>query len=160
MPKVTKVEKARKDYPSQGIKKGDSYYWWKFRYDSIKKSKTYPKPQQLTQSVFMMSVYDLQDEISNITGKTGEEIKSQLDSIKDAVQNLLEETQDSLNYMPEQLQESSILTERVEGLESYISDLDNVDISIKDCESSAKEESVENQIQAIVEEIQSIELYL
>ena len=32
MPRVHFVKKARKDYPSTGIQKGDSYYWWQFRY--------------------------------------------------------------------------------------------------------------------------------
>lgn len=49
MPRV-QTQKARKDYPEQGIKKGDTYYSWKFRYGGEYKSKTPPKPSQLTQS--------------------------------------------------------------------------------------------------------------
>ena len=34
MPRVSK-QVARKDYPNAGIKKGDLYYKWKFRYSPV-----------------------------------------------------------------------------------------------------------------------------
>ena len=49
MPRVHFVRKAAKAHAG-GIEKGDSYYWWKFRYGGIRKSKTRPKRSQLTQS--------------------------------------------------------------------------------------------------------------
>lgn len=49
MPRV-KSQKANKDYPDQGIAKGDTYYKWSFRYGGTHKSLTYPRPSQLTQS--------------------------------------------------------------------------------------------------------------
>lgn len=49
MPRVEK-QKAAKDYPDQGIQKGDTYFKWSFRYGGTHKSKTYPRPSQLTQS--------------------------------------------------------------------------------------------------------------
>ncbi len=49
MPRVY-TQKANKDYPDQGIKKGDTYYSWSFRYGGDRKSKTQPRPSQLTQS--------------------------------------------------------------------------------------------------------------
>jgi len=33
MPRVHFVKKARRDYPDDDIKKDESYYWWKFRFD-------------------------------------------------------------------------------------------------------------------------------
>ena len=50
MPRVYTVNAARKDYPDDGISKGDTYYYWKFNYGSKVKSKTYPKRSQLTRS--------------------------------------------------------------------------------------------------------------
>ncbi len=49
MPRVKK-QIAAKDYPDQGIQKGDTYFKWSFRYGGTVKSKTYPRPSQLTQS--------------------------------------------------------------------------------------------------------------
>jgi len=41
-------QRARKDYPAQGIKKGDSYWKWSFRFGGTFKSLTKPQPSQLT----------------------------------------------------------------------------------------------------------------
>ncbi len=49
MPRVFE-QKAGKDYPDQGIKKGDTYYKWSFRYGGTHKSLKRPRPSQLTQS--------------------------------------------------------------------------------------------------------------
>lgn len=49
MPRVHS-QRAARDYPEAGIKKGDLYYKWSFRYGGTRKSKTYPKRSQLTQS--------------------------------------------------------------------------------------------------------------
>lgn len=51
-------KKARKNYKYAGIKKGDTYFWWKFRNSPIRRSKTYPKRQQLTQSNFGNNILD------------------------------------------------------------------------------------------------------
>jgi len=48
MPRVLE-QKAGKDYPDQGIKKGDTYYKWSFRYGGTHKSLKRPRPSQLTQ---------------------------------------------------------------------------------------------------------------
>lgn len=48
MPRVL-TQKAGKDYPDQGIKKGDTYYKWSFRYGGTFKSLKRPRPSQLTQ---------------------------------------------------------------------------------------------------------------
>jgi hypothetical protein len=51
------VKKARKAIPGTDIKKGDSYYWWKFRFGGKRTSKTAPKASQLTQSEFWVVGY-------------------------------------------------------------------------------------------------------
>ena len=82
MPRIHHVKSARKNYPSAGIKKGDSYYWWKFRYSSRQLSKTPPRASQLTQSEFLSQVYDLQDAIGawSSEAKTTEEELSDVES--------------------------------------------------------------------------------
>lgn len=158
MPKVIKVEKARKDYLDQGIKKGESYYKWSFNFGPTMKSKEYPKRSQLTRSDFLGQLYDMEDTLEErFVGCTDEDtIQTELDSLKDDIQNLLDETQERLDNMPEQLQESSpageTLRERIEALENWISDLDGVDCSI---EGNLKEEDLSDRIEEIRQEISS-----
>jgi hypothetical protein len=49
MPRV-KAQRANKDYPDYGIKKGDTYYSWAFFRGRKQMSKTHPRPSQLTQT--------------------------------------------------------------------------------------------------------------
>ena len=63
MPRVHTVNAARKDYPDDGISKGDKYYHWKFPYGSKIRSLTYPKRSQLTKSPYKSQGYDIEDSI-------------------------------------------------------------------------------------------------
>ena len=161
--KVHFVKKARKDYPEDGIKKGESYYWWKPRYGGIRRSKTYPSRQELTQSEFLCRVYDIEDELSvirtqietNIEGKNKEEIE---ELIRDALEMIIieigelrDECEDKLYNMPEQLQDTSeagiLLQERIDALEDWISELENIDISIED------DDNIQERVEEILDEI-------
>lgn len=132
MPRVHTVKKARKDYPNQGIQKGDTYYWWEFRFGGKVRSKTYPKPSQLTQSEFLGTLYDIEERLGDLTLDDVEE--GCLDDIISELENLRDETQDKWDNIPEQLQDTSdagmLLQERVDSLEEFISDLENVDLSV------------------------------
>jgi len=57
MTQVNKVKCARRDYPEEGIKKGESYYWWKFRHGPRMMSKSYPKKSQITQNPHLAKLY-------------------------------------------------------------------------------------------------------
>lgn len=144
MPRVHTVKKARKDYPASGIRRGDTYYHWKFRYGGLRRSKTYPKPQQLTQSEFMITMYDIQETIANLVAESAEDLATQRDDIAGEIQSLLDETQERLDNMPEHLQESSasgeLLTKRIEALENWISELEDIETEI-DMEGYDKEEN-------------------
>ena len=123
MPRVHFVKKARKDHPG-GIKKGDSYYHWKFRYSSIRRSKARPRPSQLTQSAFLGQWYEVQEEIE----ATSESIEVAIETAEE----LLETCQESLDNMPYHLQDSSssgeLLQERIDGLEDWLSEAQGVDL--------------------------------
>lgn len=162
MPRVHHVKKARKDYPEWGIKKGEPYYWWKFRYGRIHRSKTPPKPWQLTQSEFLQEVYQIQDEIDNFSinedlppNDIQEDIESRLNDIMERIDELRDEQEDKLNNMPEQLQDTSeagmLLQERIENLESWYECLD-IDVSIDE---DLTGEGLQNRIDEIIEEIQN-----
>lgn len=124
MPRVHYVKKARKDHPG-GIKKGDSYYHWKFRYGGKRYSKTRPKRSQLTQSGFLSALWELEDSIGE-----GFEYDELQDFIGE-LENLQMECEDSLLAMPEHLQESSwsgeLLQSRIDSLEDWIGELCNID---------------------------------
>jgi chromosome segregation ATPase len=127
------VKKARKDYPDDGIKKGDSYYWWKFNFSPFThRQLTSPKRSQLTQSSFLSELYDIQDDISKAEFTDG--VEDELQEFIDRIDELKDQAQESLDNMPEHLQESSqageTLTERIDALEGWSSDLSSIDTEI------------------------------
>ncbi|MCK4883576.1 MAG: hypothetical protein KAS30_01770 [Candidatus Diapherotrites archaeon] len=131
MARVTLVKKARKDYPDHDIKKGESYYWWKFRNSPKQFSKTQPKPQQLTQSAFFSSVYDIQDMVDGLGTESFDSLQTEVEGIIQAINELGESCQESLDNMPESLQESptgELLQERVQVCEDCAGTLEGVNI--------------------------------
>jgi len=146
------VKKAQKDYPESNIKKGDSYWWWKHNFGQKQKSRTKPSRSRLTQSNFYSQLWDIQDAVETFTV---EGIEGDLETMKSDLQNLLDECQGSLDNMPEQLKETSdsgvTLGERIENMETYINELDAIDVSFEETDGSEKE--MEERLAEIVEEI-------
>lgn len=127
MPRVHFVKSARKDHPG-GIKKGESYYWWKFRYGPRRTSKTKPRRSQLTQSGFLAELWDLEDEIAEME----EANEATIDEIIDRINSLSEQCEDSLSAMPDHLQDTSesgmMLQERIDALEEWSNELQSFDL--------------------------------
>jgi hypothetical protein len=124
------VKKARKDYPSAGIKKGDSYYYWEFRFGGLHRSKIAPKRSQLTQSEFLGRIYDIEDRISNISGDTASDLQSQAEEIASEIRELAEEQEDKRSNMPDQLQDSAageLLQNRADSCNEMADELENID---------------------------------
>jgi vacuolar-type H+-ATPase subunit I/STV1 len=145
MTRLKFVKKAQKNYDQYGIKKGDSYYWWKFRYSSRIMSKTRPKRSQLTQSSFLGQIYDIEDAIG-ITELS--EIPDAISEFVSTLQELQSEVEESLENMPEHLRDTSssgeLLTERIEELETMISEIEHFEsVDLDD------EETVLDDFQAI-----------
>ena len=135
MARAKKVEKARKDYPDAGIKKGDTYYWWKFRYGGKRMSKTPPRPSQLTQSAHYSGVRSIQESIEDgcFDQSAADDLESAVDDVKSQLEELRDAAQDSFDNMPEGLQQGDVgqqLEARVESMESAISDFEDVDIDV------------------------------
>lgn len=125
MPRVNHVNKARKDYPDAGIKKGESYYFWTFRFPTSKiRSKTYPKRSRLTQSPFLSQLYEIQDSTKEIDAG---DIDGYLDELEPDLESLKEGCEESLENMPEALQDTSdtgiLLSERIENLDEWIGEI-------------------------------------
>jgi len=156
MARANFVAKAQKDNPV--ALKGESYWWWKFRYGPKRFSKTRPERHQLTQSAFYSQLWQLEDDFERTVHEinTVEELPELIESMSADLEALMEECQESLEAMPESLQESSasgeLLTERIEGLDGWINELQNIDISIED---ATTEEEEEEALENIKDEILS-----
>jgi hypothetical protein len=148
MPRVKK-QTAAKDYPEAGIKKGELYYSWKFRYGSLHRSKSYPKPSQLTQSDFLQQVYDINDEIASL--EWSEDIKSDVQDIIDRLTEIRDECEEKRSNMPDHLQDvgsGEILQNRYDALDEMISNLEAVDLDIDN-----EDEDYDQNTQAAMEEL-------
>lgn len=157
MARVQTVKKARKARREYGIKKGDTYYWWKFRFGTIHYSKTYPKRSQLTQSGFLSTFYELQDNLSF----DRDSLEGSVQNLTSEIEQLRDECQDSLDNMPEHLQEASssgeLLTERIDALEEWQNELEGIDLEVDE---DLNKEEKEARIDEIIEELEACECSL
>lgn len=132
------------------VKKGETYYWWKFRYGGKTISKTYPKPSQLTQSEFLSTIYDIQDRISECQNcSSPDELLNFVDEIKNDLENLKSETEDKLSNMPEQLQYAptgELLQERIDMLDLAISELDSIDLDYEEPDEEELKSELESDV--------------
>lgn len=142
MAKVHFVKKARKDIAGTDIKKGDSYYWWKFRFQKGKHcSKTRPKPSQLTQSDFLSRIYDIQERIESMT--IDSDFESEIPDIISELEELQSECEDKLSNMPDQLQSAPVgemLQNRADEVGNMASDLESINLEIDIDEEDIKSE--------------------
>ncbi len=130
MPRVYKVESARKARPELNIAVGDTYYYWKRRKGPLQMSKTYPKRSQLTGSPFLQTIYDIEDRIAALTAD--EELPEAVRDIVQELRDLAEECQSSLDNMPEGLQQGDtgqMLEARIEGCNQAADELEGIDFS-------------------------------
>ena len=120
MPKVhTPV--ARKDYPNEGIQKGQRYYTWSLK-TGPRSSRTFrslnpPLPEQLTTSEYLQQWYPLNREIGSFDGSPDD-----LQALIDQVGELREEAQESADNIPSQLQDGPVgelLQERMDECEDW-----------------------------------------
>jgi len=130
MAKVHHVKSARKPNPAAGIEIGDSYYWWQLYKRPKQYSKTYPKPSQLTQSEFLIQIYDWHEQgvIEYSEGLTETEISAAIQELVSEIGELRDETQEKYDNMPEQLQCSAtgeLLEQRVLDLDIWINELES-----------------------------------
>ena len=127
MPRVN-TQKANKDYPEQGIKKGDTYYSWAFRYGGKYKSKTPPKASQLTQSK-MSGAYAAGEELSDAidAATTPQDIADALNQCAEDVRSVAEEYRESADNIREKFSESPTIDdceEKADTLEGWADSLE------------------------------------
>ena len=134
MARVNHVKKARKNQPG-GIKKGESYYWWKFRFGGKHVSKTYPRPSQLTQSEYLSAAYSLQEEIEDMSLGDLEDVASELRSVADELRSLSSDQEEKISNMPCSLQDGAtaeLLRSRSEACEEVAGELESAANDIDD----------------------------
>lgn len=126
MPKVDK-RVAAKDYPKEGIKKGDTYYYTSIKLQRgglVLRSLKPFKNSQLTMSPFKSGFYAAQE--------AWEESDKQADDIRaaaEAIRDLGSEAQSSFDNMPEGLQQGDTgqtLENRAMACESCADELDSL----------------------------------
>ena len=143
MPKVNFVKAAAKD--NRVAKKGENYYWWKFRFGGKYLSKTPPRPSQLTQSDFLSRQMELEERIGQLgeNADTFEGLRADVEGICDEIRMLGEEQEEKLNNMPDSLQQSptgELLEGRSSACEDWVGELEEVDLEKEEpTEEDAKE---------------------
>lgn len=126
MPRVH-LRKARKDYPSAGIAKGDEYYTWRIKLTyggQTYRSKTRPRPSQLTNSEWFGALGDLEYD-----GFDGVEDADGLRGIAEQIRELGEGQREKFDNMPEGLQQGDtgqMLEQRADAAESAADEIDQI----------------------------------
>lgn len=119
------------------IAKGESYYWWQFKNGPKKISKDRPKPSQLTQSNYLSQLYDIQERMEDIKAESPGDLEGIIEEFKNELEILKDETESSLENMPESLQSSptgELLQERIDALDNAISELECIDCEYEEPE--------------------------
>lgn len=132
------------------IQKGESYWWWQFAFRPKQYSRNKPRRSQLTQSEFLGWLYDMEDEIQafNVLEKDIEsydpsDLSSTRDEWVEQINSQKEELEGKLGNMPDGLQESSVLNERIEALQTWADELEEValdDLDVDDLKEQAEAE--------------------
>lgn len=168
------VKKARKDVPNSDIKKGESYWWWKFktggRGGARHVSRTEPKPSQLTQSEFWSQMYAIKERMEDIEAESIDDLEAEVNIIAEDIRQLGEECQEKLGNMPEGLQQGSsgeTLQERIDACEEMASELESIDFSFDEPEKEEdesdddfrerKKDELNNRIQEILSDVQAVD---
>jgi hypothetical protein len=137
MPRVHK-RVAAKDYPEQDIRKGEEYYTWKIklaRGGRVYRQKTPPKRSQLTNSTFLSTLYDIEDQLENFTTGRGQDLKAHLEDIAGQIRDMGQEAQNSFDNMPEGLQQGDtgqLLEKRAQNAEEWANELEALDVPDED----------------------------
>jgi phage-related minor tail protein len=154
MARVHHVKKALKDYPDIGVKKGEPYYWWAFRFGGKHRSKTPPKASQLTQSEFLGAMADIEERIQGIADDDLAAAKTEVEEIVSELESLASEQEDKLGNMPDGLQQGStgeLLQSRADTTNEMASELEGIDLDLEKEEGETDEEFAERVADAIGE---------
>jgi hypothetical protein len=134
MPRV-RTQRANKDYKAEGIKKGQTYYKWQFRYGPVIRSATYPRPSQLTQSEYLSQAYSLEEQVGDLDTSDPENVADELQNVADEIRSLGEEQQGKRDNMPDQLQDSEtgeLLQSRADACDTLADELETAEGEVRE----------------------------
>lgn len=151
MPRVHH-RKAQKDYPAAGIVKGDMYYTTQLKTGPasgivLRQLKPFRR-SQLTRSSFKGQLYDIEDD------QTEAQCVEDCQSLQERYTDLAAECQESLDNIPESLQENyagQLLTERIAACEAAA---DEIESAISDIDESEKPTA--DELEALLEAVQQV----
>ena len=139
---------AAKDYPNEGIKKGDQYWFAKIKTGPQSsftiRSKTPISRSRLTSSEFLATAYDISDCIAD--AETVDDLKQ----CKDDLEALRDETREKFDNLPEGLQAGptgELLEERVQKCEDLLSELENAIDALDEDEDEPESERVKRAVE-------------
>lgn len=149
------VKKARKDNPA--VKKGESYWYWQFRYGGKHYSAKQPRGSQLTQSAHYSSIRMLTETIEDYVGGV-DELEGLRDELTEGLQERYDASEESRENLPENLQDAptgELLQERMDTCEMAIDELGNTDLDFEselEAEDKPSDEEKAQEIQEWVDE--------
>lgn len=138
------TKRAAKDYPEHGIKKGETYYEWCHYRQKPQKSLTPPTESQLTADPDLAEAMRAFENLDP-TGEYGEEDVRELIS---GLEECRDNVQERLDNVPDGLRDGSPLNEKLEALESTISNLE----SLADDLGSAEDEEEQTCASDVIEQ--------
>lgn len=158
MARLHEVQKAMKDYPKEGIKKGERYYWWQFRNENgrVHRSRTRPQPSQLTNSPFLSEALSIGEELTALTAADVLEDDFSFEEYCDRIRELGDQCSDSLSNMPDSLQMSptgELLQQRADDCEQWASDLEAIDLDQPEQEDEESDEDYKERLGEWADEI-------
>lgn len=118
---------ARKDYPANGIVKGDKYWFCAIK-TGPRSSRTLRQLQpfrrsQLTSSDYLAQLYDWEDSLAALASMDDAQ------NLADTIRQLGEEQQEKLDNMPEGLQQGDtgqMIQERIDACENAASEIEDI----------------------------------
>lgn len=112
------------------INAGEGYWTWCFYGGEPIYSKTQPRQSQLTNNPFKRELYTIQESVEDFSPEDPDEVGVFVEELISNLEELRDTCQESLDNIPEQLQEGNagqILQERIENLDDVISNLESID---------------------------------
>ena len=123
--KIHHIKKARKDYPDDGIKKGDEYFWWKWRYGTKQRSPVRPTSldkypntaeKEWTELQYRVQMkIDAEEYDADLLQELQEYADAQEDKIS-CIPEVFEDTEQS-QQMQQRFDEATEMTSTLENLE-------------------------------------------
>lgn len=151
MSRVHFVKAAAKDYPKEGIKKGESYYWWQSYRGPRQLSKERPKQSQTASSEYARSVYNLVEQLEAWSGDFTEDDRDQLVS---DIEGIRDEEQSKFDNLPEGFQQGDTgqqIEQRIADLDEWISELESIDFPEEGEEEKDSETPLEKALASAVQ---------